>query len=261
MDNDETQAASNAAVKHGKVTDTSAAADLLAQPTTPGAAGAAAAAAAATAAAATVDAPASTVAGIVTVAKLPSAASDAAAEAKEELASSSSSSSFIITKDITGAALLPGLPQSAAEIVCAIEALPMSSANSLQYIQSEAERQRWCDEAPCLPLHEVRVVRRIAAAKYCERRVRPRARVDRLQHHFVPHARNEACKKKTSSRWRGERNPRASRKKQFSTLGTLACYHALWHVLNCTRHAADSGDDPDEANEKRRSRNHQEHGG
>ena len=131
MDNDETQAASNAAVKHGKVTDTSAAADLLAQPTTPGAAGAAAAAAAATAAAATVDAPASTVAGIVTVAKLPSAASDAAAEAKEELASSSSSSSFIITKDITGAALLPGLPQSAAEIVCAIEALPMSSAKPL----------------------------------------------------------------------------------------------------------------------------------
>ena len=130
MDNDETQAASNAAVKHGKVTDTSAAADLLAQPTTPGAAGAAAAAAA-TAAAATVDAPASTVAGIVTVAKLPSAASDAAAEAKEELASSSSSSSFIITKDITGAALLPGLPQSAAEIVCAIEALPMSSAKPL----------------------------------------------------------------------------------------------------------------------------------
>ena len=127
MDNDETQAASNAAVKHGKVTDTSAAADLLAQPTTPGAAGAAAA----TAAAATVDAPASTVAGIVTVAKLPSAASDAAAEAKEELASSSSSSSFIITKDITGAALLPGLPQSAAEIVCAIEALPMSSAKPL----------------------------------------------------------------------------------------------------------------------------------
>mgnify|MGYP006156727383 CR=1 FL=1 len=135
MDNDETQAASNAAVKHGKVTDTSAAADLLAQPTTPGAAGAAAAVAAATvaatAAAATVDAPASTVAGIVTVAKLPSAASDAAAEAKEELASSSSSSSFIITKDITGAALLPGLPQSAAEIVCAIEALPMSSAKPL----------------------------------------------------------------------------------------------------------------------------------